>query len=107
MTSRIIAKTLRLLLFPFVGAVAVLPISRASAQEPARQIVDDAAKALGGRERILALKTLLLEGGGHDFEIDQGLRWDELGMQSDVSQIRDYKRAYDLTNGRGRFAMTR
>src|SRR5947208_370287 len=48
MTSRIIAKTLRLLLFPFVGAVAVLPISRASAQEPARQIVDDAAKAPGG-----------------------------------------------------------
>jgi glyoxylase-like metal-dependent hydrolase (beta-lactamase superfamily II) len=85
--------------------VAAAPSARA--QGAAQQIIEDAARAVGGRERVLGVKTLLLEGGGHDFEVDQGLRWDDLGMQSDVSQIRDYKRAYDLTNGRARFSMTR
>jgi hypothetical protein len=77
------------------------------AQSAAQQIVNDAATALGGRDKVLAARTLLVVGGGHDFEIDQGLRWDDLGIQSDVSQIRDYKRAYDLMNRRARFEMTR
>src|ERR1700691_2657355 len=78
---------------------------RAYAQGDPQQIIGDAANAMGGRDKILNAKTLALEGDGHDFEVDQGLRWDELGLQSDVSQIRDYKRLYDLMNKRTRTEM--
>jgi hypothetical protein len=77
------------------------------AQSSEQQIVTDAAAALGGRERILAARTLLVEGGGHDLNFTQSLRFDELGVQSDVWQIRNYRRAYDLSTGRARFEATR
>jgi glyoxylase-like metal-dependent hydrolase (beta-lactamase superfamily II) len=96
-----------LLLWSALLAWGFLQPAVINAQNAAQRIVDEAANALGGRERVLGARTLLLEGGGHDFEIEQGLRWDDLGMQSDVSQIRGYKRAHDLTNGRARFEMTR
>ena len=72
-----------------------------------QQIVADASTALGGRERILAVKTLIVEGGGRDLNVGQSLRFDDLGLQSDVWQIREYKRAYDLANTRARFEAIR
>ena len=80
---------------------------RVQAQSAEQQIVADAAAALGGRERVLAVKTLVLQGGGHDLNVGQSLRYDELGLQSDVWQIREYKRTYDLANGRARFEVVR
>jgi glyoxylase-like metal-dependent hydrolase (beta-lactamase superfamily II) len=77
------------------------------AQSPEQQIINDAAAALGGREPLQAVKTLLIEGAGHDMGVGQAWRYDELGLQSDVGQIRDYKRAYDLVNGRASFEATR
>src|SRR5678816_1669239 len=95
-------RTLGLLL---ASAVLFVPALRAQSTE--QQIVADAAAALGGRERILAVKTLVVQGGGHDLNVGQSLRYDELGLQSDVWQIRDYKRMYDLANGRARFEVVR
>ena len=77
------------------------------AQSPEQQLIADAASALGGRERVMAVKTLLIEGGGHDMNVGQALRFDELGLQSDIIQLRDYERAYDLVNRRGRFEAVR
>jgi glyoxylase-like metal-dependent hydrolase (beta-lactamase superfamily II) len=77
----------------------------ANSQDSAQQVIDDAASAMGGREKVLAAKTLTQDGGGNDFEVGQGYRWDELGLLFDASQIRDYKRAYDLVNGRMRTEM--
>src|SRR6185436_624456 len=91
----------------FLLASAVLLTSGLQAQSTEQQIVSDAAAALGGRERILAIKTLVVQGGGHDLTVGQSLRYDELGLQSDVWQIRDYKRIYDLANGRARFEVVR
>ena len=87
------------------GLLFLQPAVRAQNSE--RQIISDAAAALGGRDRILAVKTLVIEGAGHDMGVGQAQRYDELGLQSDVGQIRDYKRAYDLANGRARFEATR
>src|SRR5689334_12806562 len=95
-------RTLGLLL-----ASVVLLVPGLGAQSTEQQIVNDAAAALGGRERILAVKTLAVQGGGHDLNVGQSLRYDELGLQSDVWQIRDYKRIYDLANGRARFEVVR
>ena len=77
------------------------------AQDPGRQLIDDAVAAMGGRDRIMAVKTLMFEGGGHDFQVDQEFAYDELGSQFLVYQLRDYKRSYDLANGRGRFEQIR
>jgi glyoxylase-like metal-dependent hydrolase (beta-lactamase superfamily II) len=77
------------------------------AQSTEQQVVSDAAAALGGRDRILAVRTLVVQGGGHDLNVGQSLRYDELGLQSDAWQIRDYKRMYDLANGRARFEAVR
>jgi glyoxylase-like metal-dependent hydrolase (beta-lactamase superfamily II) len=94
----------------FLGVVlasSLLFAQGPSAQTPEQQIVADAAAALGGRDRVLAVKTLAIDGGGHDMSIGQSRRFDELGLQSDVNQIRDFRRVYDLTNLRGRFEATR
>ena len=77
------------------------------AQSPAQQLIDDAVAAMGGRDRVMAVKTLMFEGGGHDFQVDQEFAYDELGSQFLVYQLRDYKRSYDLANGRGRFEQVR
>jgi hypothetical protein len=90
--------------FVLLSAVLLVPGLRAQSTE--QQIVSDAATALGGRDRVMAVKTLVVQGGGHDLNIGQSLRYDELGLQSDVWQIRDYKRMYDLANGRARFEVT-
>jgi glyoxylase-like metal-dependent hydrolase (beta-lactamase superfamily II) len=77
------------------------------AQSIEQQVIADASAALGGRERILAVKTLIVEGGGRDLNVGQSLRFDDVGLQSDVWQIREYKRAYDLANTRARFEAIR
>jgi glyoxylase-like metal-dependent hydrolase (beta-lactamase superfamily II) len=94
------------LLAAVVIGLGLLP-NGASAQTPERQVIEDAAQALGGRDRVMSVNTLLVEGAGHEMNVGQSLRYDELGLLSDVAQIRDYKRAYDLRNGRARFEATR
>src|SRR5262245_62768741 len=88
-------------------ATAVLLVPGLQAQSTEQQIVNDAAAALGGRERILAVKTLAGQGGGHDLNVGQPLRSDELGLQSDVWQIRDYKRINELANDPARLEVAR
>jgi glyoxylase-like metal-dependent hydrolase (beta-lactamase superfamily II) len=93
--------------FCLVLASSCLSWQSAGAQSQEQQIIADAATALGGRDRVLAVKTLTIEGGGHDMSVAQAQRFDEMGLQSDVNQIRDYKRVYDLANVRGRFEAVR
>ena len=77
------------------------------AQTPSNQIIDDAAAALGGRDRIQAVRTLVVEGQGKDFSFQQGASPDEMGMQSDPWKVTGYKHAFDLAAGRSRFEQTR
>lgn len=87
-----------------VACCLVLPAA-GRAQTPEQQVVNDAAAALGGRDKVLAVKTMLLEGAGSQVA-GTSLRWDDLGYASAVNQLRDVKRAYDLANGRARFDAT-
>jgi hypothetical protein len=88
---------------PAVACCLVLPA--ADAQMPEQQVVNDAAAALGGRDKILAVKTMLLEGAGSQVA-GTSLRYDDLGYASAINQLRDVKRAYDLANGRARLEAT-
>ncbi len=55
-------------------AALVLSLSACARLTPEQQVVSDAAEALGGRERVLAAKTLVLEGGGTHYNLGQDLR---------------------------------
>jgi hypothetical protein len=76
-------------------------------QSQAQQVVNDAADALGGRDRVLAVKTLLLEGEGKEFSFGQGSSWTEMGQEASVWKVMGYRRAYDLTGSRARFEQSR
>ena len=88
-------------------ALACVLLPPATAQTPDQQVVDDAAAALGGRDRIMAVKTMLLEGAGNFVGITSLRYDDDIGFRSAIEQLRDWRRAYDLTNGRARFELTR
>src|SRR5262245_63279381 len=92
------------------GAIAALVCAlllTAVAQTPEQQVVDDAATALGGRDRIMAVKTMLLEGAGNFVGITSLRYDDDIGFTSAIEQLRDVRRAYDLANIRARFELTR
>lgn len=71
---------------------------------PEQQIVNDAAAALGGRDRILAVKTLVLEGDGTNGNLGQDMTMEASGQSF---QVTGYKRAIDVAGGRSRTEQTR
>ena len=93
-----VAATL-LVLAGLCGAGAV----QAQAGADARQVVTRAAEALGGAERIQAIRTLRLRGYGHDQYQDGGsLISTEPTAPEKMTIITAYERAIDLANSRTR-----
>jgi hypothetical protein len=100
-------RTVSLLLVGLTTAGLLVSQTRTRAQGTAEQIIDAAATTLGGRDRVMAVKTMLLEGSGNFVGVTS-LRWDDdLGFTSAIEQLRDIRRAYDLDNNRARFELTR
>ena len=64
---------------------------------PEQQIINDAADALGGRDRILAIRTLALEGSGTDGAVGGSVTPD---APPNTFKITEYRRTFDLANGR-------
>jgi glyoxylase-like metal-dependent hydrolase (beta-lactamase superfamily II) len=94
--------TLRLIA---VGAVlcAVVPGAHAQPDADARQVVTRAAEALGGIDRIQALRTIRFRGYGHDAYQDGGsLITTEPTAPEKMTIITAYERVIDLANGRTR-----
>jgi len=95
----------RKLLFPVaIAGVAVIANLTAQGQSsPSRQLVTRAAEAMGGRERILALKRITVEGYGQIAYQNGG---GNITSSPDAPQkwidLRDYVRVVDLENGRMR-----
>jgi metallo-beta-lactamase superfamily protein len=84
-------------------AVAVL-VAACSATPPERKIIDDAAAALGGADKIRAIKTLTIEGSGTAPNAGQNrMPNDELP----IWKVAEYTRAIDLANNRTRVRQRR
>jgi hypothetical protein len=79
--------------------MAVALIGGCSQPTPERRVIDDAAAAVGGADRILAVKTLVIEGAGTNGWLGQSRRPDGDVLVYDVS---NFKRSVDLANGRAR-----
>jgi glyoxylase-like metal-dependent hydrolase (beta-lactamase superfamily II) len=71
---------------------------------PEQQTINDAANALGGRDRILAVKTLVLEGTGTNGNLGQDMTPEATGA---TFQLADYRRAIDVAGKRVRIEQTR
>ena len=84
--------------------VAVAALAGCSRPTPEQQIVNDAAQAMGGADRINAVKTLVIEGGGTQYNLGQDLA---PGASGQTFTVTDYRRAVDVQGGRVRTELTR
>jgi glyoxylase-like metal-dependent hydrolase (beta-lactamase superfamily II) len=69
-----------------------------------QRILGDAVAALGGRERVLAVRTLVLEGEGTHFNLGQDMR---PGARDQTFAVTAFTRRMDLTAERSRTELTR
>src|SRR5579872_3051964 len=69
-----------------------------------RQIVDDAAAALGGAQRLLDMKTIVIEGEGTNGNLGQDMTPDATGQ---VFELFGYRRSVDVNSARVRIEQTR
>jgi glyoxylase-like metal-dependent hydrolase (beta-lactamase superfamily II) len=70
---------------------------------PERQIVEDAAAALGGSDRVLAAKTLVIEGEGTQYNLGQDMTPEATSQTFSLT----FTRAVDLAAGDARIEQTR
>jgi hypothetical protein len=71
---------------------------------PERRLIDEAADALGGRQKVLAVKTLTLEGEGPAPNVGQNTMPDG---ELPVWKVTEFKRTIDIPNHRMRTAQLR
>jgi glyoxylase-like metal-dependent hydrolase (beta-lactamase superfamily II) len=85
--------------------LTVLTIAAGCAtRSPEQQIVEDAAEALGGRDRILAIRTLTIEGEGTNGNLGQDMTPEASSQTFTVSA---YRRLVDVAGERFRVEQTR
>jgi len=84
--------------------VLALACGACAQSTPEQQIVNDAAAAMGGRDRIVAVKTLVIEGDGKNGNLGQDMTPEATGQAFILS---GYKRAIDLAGHRARLEQTR
>ena len=81
-----------------------LAVSSCNRTPPELQAIVDAANALGGREKILAIKTLTIEGEGSAPNVGQNTMPDS---DLPVWKVTEFKRVIDPGNGRMRVQQLR
>jgi glyoxylase-like metal-dependent hydrolase (beta-lactamase superfamily II) len=89
---------------PILAALLAAAVTACATATPEQQIVNDAAAALGGRDRLLAVKTLVLEGGGTNGNLLQDMTPEASGQTFLVS---GYRRSIDVAGGRAKTEQTR
>lgn len=94
---------LTLVIFLLVGAGCAHGAPGAQPVEPAQRVLDATVAAVGGRDAIMAVRTLVLEGAGRGFYLGQGQRPDNGTLPYRITELR---RAVDLVHGRWRQRQT-
>ncbi len=87
-----------------LSAILVVALAGCSPAPPEQQFVDEAMRALGGREKIAAVKTLIITGEGVNFNLGQDMQPERA---TQTFHITDYRREIDIVNGRQRVDQTR
>ena len=71
---------------------------------PEQQFIDDAMRAVGGRAKVEAIKSIVIEGTGVNYNLGQDMKPEAATQQFAIS---GYKREIDLEQGRQRVEQTR
>ena len=87
-----------------VTVLAMAALCGCGSLPPEQQLVSDAAAALGGRDRLLAIKTLVLEGGGTNTDLGQDMTPEATGQTFTVTA---YRRLISFTANAMRTEQTR
>lgn len=88
-----------------VGSAAVAVIlTGCSPQPPDQQFLNDALRALGGRARVEAIKTIVIEGEGASYNLGQDVRPE---ASTQTFAVTGFVRKIDLVNARQRIEQTR
>ncbi|HUQ87179.1 MAG TPA: MBL fold metallo-hydrolase [Vicinamibacterales bacterium] len=82
----------------------VLSVASCTPKPPEQQFVDDAMRAVGGRAKIDAVKSIVIEGAGVNYNLGQDMKPEAATQQFAVSP---YKREIDVEQGRQRIEQTR
>ena len=84
----------------------LLLITSAACTRPTeeRRTIDDAAAALGGAERLLAVKTFVIEGEGTHYQLGQDVA---PGASGQTWAVTEYRRAIDVPAERARTELVR
>jgi len=89
-------------------AGAVVPVlvvaPHTSAQQPGRALIEEVAQAMGGRDRILAVRTLVLEGTGENYSLGQNPSPE---APLPVFAVTELRRSIDFANKRWRHEQSR
>ena len=83
--------------------ISVMSIACAN-RSPEQRAIDDAAAALGGADRLMGVRTLVIEGEGTHYNLGQDVVPDASGQTWQVTQ---YRRAIDLAGERARTELSR
>lgn len=87
------------------GLAAVgVSLTGCRSQPPEQQFIADAMAAVGGRTRIEAVKTIVIEGDGVNYNLGQDMKPD---AATQVFTISAYTRKIDVEHGRQRIEQTR
>src|SRR6478672_6592717 len=87
-----------------VLAVVIAIPGTANAQKPGGPLIAEVARAMGGKDRILAVRTLVLEGTGENYNLGQNILPDApLPMYA----VTAFKRSIDFANKRWLLDQTR
>ncbi len=86
------------------AALLALALAGCAKPTPEQQIIDDAASALGGRDAVLAVKALTLEGEGTNGNLGQDMTPEATGQ---TFLVTGYSRTVDLVGERMRIEQTR
>lgn len=88
----------------FLPLLMLVMLTACARPAPEHQLVRDAASALGGAEKLLAVKTLVIEGGGTQYNLGQDVAPGASGQTFEISQ---YRRAIDIAAERARTELVR
>jgi len=89
---------------PFVICCLSFVVSSCAPKTPEQQFLDDAFRAVGGRDRIEKVKTIAIEGTGVNYNLGQDMKPDASTQQFAIS---GYMRKIDVEQGKQRVEQTR
>jgi glyoxylase-like metal-dependent hydrolase (beta-lactamase superfamily II) len=87
-----------------LALLMAVAIAACSNPTPEQRLIRDAASALGGAERILAVRTLVIQGEGTHYNLGQDLL---PGAAGQTFQVTRYRRAIDVAGERARTELER